>query len=538
MSTVPLRDVAPDKESRLNGGSSDYTRLRDLLVGPEQGRLEEIERRLGDRQLRTEDLSQVIAEAIALRSRRDRSLQLALNPMIEEAVKISVARDPAVLANTLFPIIGEAVRKSVAHALRGLVDSVNQTLERSLSLEAMRWRFEAARTGRTFGEIVLTRSLRYRVEQIFLIHRETGLLLQHVARPDQIVQDSDLVSGMLTAIQDFVRDSFSGSSGTHDRDIETVELGEFHLWVQHGPTAILAAVVSGTPPPELRTLLQRTLEQVQSEFGPVLDAFKGDASAFAGARPLLESCLLGRQGKTATKRSRSFFIVFASLLLLAIGVLVFYSVRNTRRWDHLVDSLRKEPGIVLTGANRSWGRHGSQYDLVGLRDPLSTDPEKLVAASGIDPARVTSRWEPYVSLDPKFKLEREFLDEKNALEQAVLRFPLDSAQLTAEQLAKLDDIEVHIFRLQGYGTSIGQKFIVELQGHTDPTGNEAKNDALSERRAEVVLQALRSRGVGPDLLRTVALGSRQPVRRASGSYLTELNRRVTFRVVNLDGAAQ
>ncbi len=143
-----------------------------------------------------------------------------------------------------------------------------------------------------------------------------------------------------------------------------------------------------------------------------------------------------------------------------------------------------------------------------------------------------------MSLDPKFKLEREFLDEKNALEQAVLRFPLDSAQLTAEQLAKLDDIEVHIFRLQGYGTAIGQKFIVELQGHTDPTGNEAKNDALSERRAEVVLQALRSRGIGPDLLRTVAFGSRQPVRRATGSYLTELNRRVTFRVFDLDGAAQ
>ena len=63
--------------------------------------------------------------------------------MIEEAVRISVTRDPAVLANTLFPVIGEAVRKSVAHALRGLVESINQTLERSLSLEALMWRIEA-----------------------------------------------------------------------------------------------------------------------------------------------------------------------------------------------------------------------------------------------------------------------------------------------------------------------------------------------------------------------------------------------------------
>jgi outer membrane protein OmpA-like peptidoglycan-associated protein len=530
MSTAPLRDL--EQESRLNGGGSggDYARLRELLVGPEQARLEELQRRLDDRQLRTEDLSQIVAEAIALRARRDRSLQLALNPMIEEAVRISVARDPAVLADTLFPVIGEAVRKSVAHALRGLVDSINQTLERSVSLEAFKWRIEALRTGRSFGEIVLTRSLRYRVEQVFLIHRETGLLLQHVARADQVIQDSDLVSGMLTAIQDFVRDSFTGTSG---HEIETIELGEVNLWVQHGPKVILAAVVSGTPPPELRDLLQRKLERVEAEYSPSLSSFKGDATAFAQARPLLESCLLGRQTQKASKRSRSFFVAFAAALLVAIGFLIFFSARAHRRWDHLVGQLRKEPGIVLTGAESSWGK----YQLVGLRDPLSTDPDKLILASGIDPKKVATRWEPYVSLDAKFTLSREFLAEKSALEQAVLRFPLNSAQLSAEQLAKLDDIEVHIFKLQNDGAVLGQKFAIELQGHTDPTGDEAKNDTLSQRRAEVVMKALVSRGVSADMLRMIAFGSRQPVRRAS-AYLTELNRRVTFRVITQNEAAR
>jgi outer membrane protein OmpA-like peptidoglycan-associated protein len=530
MSTAPLRDTA--QQNRLNGGSGgDFTRLRELLVGPEQARLEELQRRLDDRQLRTEDLSQVVAEAIALRARQDRGLQQALNPMIEEAVRISVTRDPTVLANTLFPVIGEAVRRSVAHALRGLVESVNQTLERSFSLESLQWRIEALRTGRTFGEIVLTRSLRYRVEQVFLIHRETGLLLQHVARPDQVVQDSDLVSGMLTAIQDFVRDSFSGTS---DHAIDTIELGEFNLWVQHGPSALLAAVVSGTPPPELRHLLQRTLERIEAGYGPALASFNGDVVAFAETRPLLEGCLLGRQARKVVKHSKAFVAIFGTLLLLGIGFLIFLSARSNQRWNQLVERLRKEPGIVLTGAQNSWGR----YNLVGLRDPLSTDPNNLIGASGIDPAKVTSRWEPYVSLDPTFKLTREFLAEKSALEQEVLRFPLDSAQLRAEQLAKLDDIEVHIFKLQEYGAAIGQKFSIELQGHTDPTGNEAKNDTLSQKRAEAVSKALLSRGVNPEMLRTVAFGSRQPVRRATSAYLTELNRRVTFRVITGNESVQ
>ncbi len=529
MSTAPSRDVAHDGPP--NGGSAgEYKRLRELLVGPEQSRLDELQRRLEDRQLRTEDLSQVVAEAITLRARRDRALQQTLNPLVEEAVRISVTRDPGILAQALFPVIGEAVRKAVAHALRSLVESVNQTVERSISIDAIKWRIESLRTGRPFGEIVLMRSVRYRVEQVFLIHRETGLLLQHVARTEQIVQDSELVSGMLTAIQDFVHDSFKGAG---DQEIETIELGEFNLWVQHGPSAILAAVVSGTPPPELRHMLERTLEDIHTQYGPAMAEFTGDASPFSGTRPRLAACLLGRQAQRAATRSKFLVVLLAAAVLVAAGAIIFYLVRNERRWDMLVQRLRQEPGIMLTSAERSGGR----YRLVGLRDPLSTDPEKLIQASGIDPEKITARWEPYASLDVKFKFFRQFLAEKVALEQEVLRFPVNSSRITAEQLPKLDDIESHIALLQQGEAGVGQKIVIELRGHTDPSGNEEKNDSLSQERAENVAKALISRGIAGNVLRVVAMGSREPVRRTAGSYLTELNRRVTF-VVTTESEAK
>ncbi len=522
MSTGPSARE-PSSDQGANGDPAGYARLRELLVGPEQARLEELQRRLDDRQLRTEDLSQVIAEAIALRLRRDHALQLALNPLVEDAVRISVARDPSILANTLFPIIGAAVRKSVAHALRGLVESINQTLERSFSLESLKWRVEALRTGKSFGTIVLTHSLRYRVEQVFLIHRETGLLLQDAARADQIVQDSDLVSGMLTAIQDFMRDSFTGAGG---QEVETIELGEFNLWVQHGPAATLAAVVSGTPPPELRTLLERTLEQIHSDFAAALSTFKGDTAPFAEAQPLLQGCLLGRGAQTA-KRSRGFFIAAAVVVIALIAAGLFLVVRHQSRWDKLLLRLRSEPGIVLTSAEDSWG----SYRLTGLRDPLSADPEALIRASGVNPAKVTAHWEPYVSLHAKFRSERQFRAEREALEQQVLRFPLNSAQLGSEQLIRLDDVEAHLVNLQEHAAATGQRFILEVRGHTDPSGNEDKNASLSEARADAVVKALIDRGISRDMLRIVAMGSREPVRRNAAAYLTDLIRRVSFRVV-------
>jgi len=523
MSTAPsAREL--ERDPKPNGDPSEgYVRLRELLVGPEQARLEELQRRLDDRQLRTEDISQVVAEAIALRVRRDRGLQHTLNPLVEEAVRISVARNPELLTNTLFPIIGAAVRKAVAHALRGLVQSVNHTLERSFSVEALKWRFEALRTGKPFGAIVLARSVRYRVEQVFLIHRETGLLLHHVARPQQVVQDSELVSGMLTAIQDFIRDSFTGSPM---QELETIEVGEFNLWVQHGPTAILAAVVSGTPPPELRHALQRTLEEIHNRFAAQFSAFQGDTSAFIGTEPLLAECLLGRQPRAA-KQSHGFFTTAVIVTTLLVAAAIFLLVRRESRWDKLVNRLRAEPGIVLTGAEESW----RGYRLTGLRDPLSDDPEKLISASGIDPGKVSVRWEPYVSLDPKFDVSRRFLSERDALEQQVLRFPVNSAQIGLEQLVKLDDIEVHLINLQQNANSIGQRFAIDIRGHADPTGSEEKNATLSQARADAVLNALVTRGLPREMFRTEALGSRDPVRRAAQADITELNRRVSFHVI-------
>ena len=522
MSTAPsAREPLPGEGS--NGDpSSGYARLRELLIGPEQARLEELQRRLDDPRVRTEDLSQVIAEAISLRLRRDRSLQHALNPLVEEAVRISVARDPSILANTLFPIIGAAVRKSVAHALRGLVESINQTLERSFSLESLKWRLAALRTGKSFGEIVLTHSVRYRVEEVFLIHRESGLLVGHVARAGQILRDSDQVSGMLTAIQDFVRDSFTAAGG---EELQTADMGEFTLWVQHGPAAILAAAVSGAPPHELRGLLERTLEQIHRDFAAPLNAFKGDTSPFAAAQPLLQGLLLGRGEAAAKPRRRGFFLAAAAALVALIAAGLFWLIQHQSRWDKLLLRLRSEPGIVLTSAEESWGH----YRLSGLRDPLSADPETLVRDSAIDPARVTAHWEPYVSLHAKFRAERRFQAEKDALEQEALRFPLNSAQLGAEQLIRLDEVEAHIVNLQQ--SMVGQRLVIEVRGHTDPTGKEDRNETLSQQRADAVVKALTDRGISRDAFRTLAMGSREPVRRNVPAYLSDLNRRVSFRVI-------
>ncbi len=64
---------------------------------------------------------------------------------------------------------------------------------------------------------------------------------------------------------------------------------------------------------------------------------------------------------------------------------------------------------------------------------------------------------------------------------------------------------------------------IRVEGYTDQTGSEAYNQALSERRAIAVKNALVQRGVDPARIQTVGYGESQPI-----SSLAAMNRRVNI----------
>lgn len=71
-----------------------------------------------------------------------------------------------------------------------------------------------------------------------------------------------------------------------------------------------------------------------------------------------------------------------------------------------------------------------------------------------------------------------------------------------------------------------------LEGHTDNIGSESFNQALSERRAASVAQALVAQGVSTDRLRTAGLGLAQPLAPNDSEVGRRLNRRVELIVLN------
>ena len=74
------------------------------------------------------------------------------------------------------------------------------------------------------------------------------------------------------------------------------------------------------------------------------------------------------------------------------------------------------------------------------------------------------------------------LDDYDVQETVAVNFKVNSAMLSPQAKQQLDDLATKAMTAKGY--------VIEVAGHTDSTGSEAKNFRLSRERAESVIQYL------------------------------------------------
>jgi outer membrane protein OmpA-like peptidoglycan-associated protein len=495
--------------------AAELAELRALLVGQEIEELAGLQARLADPEKRADELAQVLPAAI--KSGKAKGLRDALEPIVERSLQSSIRKNPKELADAIYPIMGPAIRNSIAAAIRDFAEALNQIVEKSVSFRAIRWRVESLITGKPFSEILLSRSLLYGVEQVFLIHRPSGLLLQHAAAQGSVLKDADMISGMLTAIQDFLSDSFAEAG----QELETVDAGRFKLWLTYGPKLLLVGAVNGTAPAELRQKFRGALDGIEEGLRREIANFKqNDLSVFEPARPFLEACLLG-QSAPAKKRTARLWPYVLGVVLIVAGLLG-YEAWQRWRWNQYFSLLKQQPGIVVTEVERSGGR----YTVDGLRDPDAPDPAVLLRTRGLDPAKAKFALQPYLSLNTPFAEQRELTAAAQSIDLRMIRFDPGSSKLASSEADRIDDIINEIRRLIGKRPNTK----ITITGRADETGSPETNDKLSTERANRVREALLAQGIAPDAITMVAAGNRQPLRPGSTDWDRAVNRSVSFTV--------
>jgi outer membrane protein OmpA-like peptidoglycan-associated protein len=579
--------LIPPDEAAVNptSGQASLEALRELILEPEQTLLKTLQTRLDDPENFAREVSRVIPQAILLRTTQDHKLSKALTPTIEEAIKTSVNRNPQPIVDAISPAMGPSIRKAITETIRRMIQSFNQALERSMSWQGLKWRFESWRTGKSFAEVVMLHSLVYQVEQAFLIHRESGLSLHHVLAEDTIAQDADMVSAMLTAIRDFVHDSFGSDQGD---TLETMRVGDRTVWVESGPQAVLAIVIRGNPPAELRDTLQEVNEQIHLLNRKQLLAFEGDTTPFESVHPMLLDCLKAQYKEKKRKTSPLLWIsglVVISLLVAALS----WSYIQYRSASSCLTALVNEPGIRIVSSRIQRG----SLHVSGFRDALAKDPNQICRELAFPAKRIEMDWEPYYSLKPEFVLERakkilnppstvtltlengtlhakgrasnawivtvsehvtglpgihsmDLLSvvniDRKALENSIrklntatIRFDAGKSDFLTDDDHTIQGIISDVKTYLDHLDRLNENRFIELVGHADTSGTESWNRELSLKRAEQVKSMLTGLGVSPLCITTRGAGSSEPVCFEDTPECKKRNRSVTFNLENPSG---
>jgi len=529
----------------------DLQRLRSLLLGAELGELLALKQQLENPHQFSVSVAKVISEALQIRARQDSSVAAALGTTIENALQRSIGNNRRAIAHVLYPVMGPAIRKSIRESFAQLFESFNQALEQSFSLKSLGWRIDAWRSGRSYSEVVLLKTRLYHVEQVFLIHRDTGLLLHHLMSHDAISKDPDMVSGMLTAIQDFISDSFSVSE---DARLSTMQLGDLTVLVEQGPEAVIASVVRGHVTSEYRGVMTASLEECHHVYGYEFQHYSGVSTALIRLEELLQPCLKSVLSPGFEKKKNSNWFASIFLMLVAIG-LVFWaygSYRSARQWNAMVDLLSHEPGIEIL--EHSYGK------VRGLKDPLARPLSLILDPSHIHGKGFEFQWQNFISAAPELilkraekalqppasvtllfhngtlaisgradtawqqKLERRaplllgveqletgglvvidpdavklqgLLEAVNGL---VIYYAIGQVHPTDEDLANIDTLAGQLHETLRLSSSKNKGLTVRITGYTDASGEPGLNQEIARNRAQIIRDLLLQRGVSPNII--------------------------------------
>jgi len=128
-----------------------------------------------------------------------------------------------------------------------------------------------------------------KIEDIFLI-TNSGILLAHKTKELRPDIDDTILSGMLTAIQDFIKDAFKDKTKF---GLKRLDFGDSEIHLKRGNGFFIAVVLSGdgNKPANLEKRLDKTASEIEAKYGKILSKWSGNLNQVRGIKDQLDGLL-------------------------------------------------------------------------------------------------------------------------------------------------------------------------------------------------------------------------------------------------------
>ena len=213
------------------------TRLKDILLRDNVQELSEIKKVLDTKEHLSVRVSPIIEEHLQLlKENFSTEYEVTINKLIEAKIKDSQDQ----ILDTIYPALGRMIKKYITFQFQQLKENIDSKVKSTFSFDMVKRRIKAIFTGVSESDLILSTENDAKVEEIFLIERDSGLLMGSACLEENM--DQDVIAGMLTAIKSFVEDAFKKEK----LELELIEYGHYKILIQTFYSYYMAAAIIGT----------------------------------------------------------------------------------------------------------------------------------------------------------------------------------------------------------------------------------------------------------------------------------------------------
>ncbi|WP_341730848.1 OmpA family protein [Microcoleus sp. EPA2] len=502
----------------------------------------------------------------------------AIAPEIASAVRRQINLNTEAMSDALYPIIGSTILKYMAETIQ----EINEKLEKAVSFEGITRKFKAKLQGISEAELLMKETTPSTVKAVFLIQKDSGLVITAVQQSQSEQLESEMVAGMLTAIRSFVNDCISQSGNI--AEIDAIEYGTSTILLEVAGSCYLAVVVEGETRQWFKYKMRAIFKNIVQEYGSKIQSFNGDPASIPVEVNSELRKLIDTNVKPKSTQPKALLMVGFGLLGLIIVPWGIYQYRSgiERRLEAETNlALQSAPELSvyrltadvkgkvaeLSGRVPNQKLRSRALQIAqGVVPQLTLDNKIIAVEVPPDPVLVEADVKRTVALLNKVEsidISARYAAEKVTVEGSVLQ--AKDAQKITEAFAKIPGVKsvtntvvigskplskamgIRIYFGVGAATlpanDITQKmkeikvFMAENKGknlrvigHSDFKSNPAENQRLALERAKNVKVALVNKGIDSDRIQVASSKSR-PAGVAENQPLW-LSRTVTFEVVN------
>ncbi len=433
------------------------------------------------------------------------------------------------------------------------IKTINEKVSNAISVEGFQRKIRSKVQGVSEAELILKESVPFTVQAAFLIHKASGLIISEVQNSESYQLESEMVAGMLTAIRSFVNDCIVGPGEVSE--LNQIEYGDSKIMLEVAGYCYMAVVIKGEPPDSFIKKTRETVSNLILNYAKVIHEFNGDPGTIPESlHPFIKTLFDPLQKEKSTKPPIALAgigLAALSLILVPWGIYQYRSSVERRLEANAVAALASTPELAvyrldvavdgktlkLTGKLPNQELRAQAEKIAASTAPklqldnriiaVDVPPDPVLTAAEVQRITAVLNQREGVSIstrygDRKLTVEGRVRDSADAqkiaeslkqipgVQSVISTVKLEPVKITTriyfeQGTTKLDSTDEEIIaRVKNFMDQYPQKQI-KIIGHSDQSGELAKNQQLSLRRATAVRDALVRQGANPKRLQTVGV---------------------------------